>query len=90
MDSKGCYALETIRTVVLIVYSCPGLGEIESGWSRSKILKLYWLSNRLDQKRKKKKKEVNMLAEKSFLYKIISYSDLPDVYFKSLYNIPIP
>ena len=56
MDSKGCYALETIRTVVLIVYSCPGLGEIESGWSRSKILKLYWLSNRLDQKRKKKKK----------------------------------
>ena len=55
MDSKGCYALETIRTVVLIVYSCPGLGEIESGWSRSKILKLYWLSNRLDQKIKKKK-----------------------------------
>lgn len=31
-----------------------------------------------------------MLAEKSFLYKIISYSDLPDVYFKSLYTIPIP
>lgn len=57
MDSKGCYALETIRTVVLIVYSCPGLGEIESGWSRSKILKLYWLSNRLDQKRKKNKRK---------------------------------
>lgn len=89
MDSKGCYALETIRTVVLIVYSCPGLGEIESGWSRSKILKLYWLSNRLDQKRKKKK-EVKMLAEKSFLYKIISYSDVPDVYLKSSYTIPIP
>ena len=89
MDSKGCYALETIRTVVLIVYSCPGLGGIETGWSRSKILKLYWLSNRLDQKRKKKN-EVKMLAEKSFLYKIICYSDLLDVYFKSLYTIPIP
>lgn len=40
--------------------------------------------------KKKKKKEVKMLAEKSFLYKIIRYSDLLDVYFKSLYTIPIP